>query len=189
MIVGSILLNKPLAILPVQILWINIVNDGLPHFSLAFEKGDDSVMREKPIAKNEPLLSKEMKIIIFAAGLIRDFFYFALFYYMMKKGIEIGYIRTLIFAAIGTDSLVYIFSLRNLKRSIWKSNPFSNKYLLGAVSVSFTFLILGVYWGPLQSILSTQSLAPWSWGLIAAISFLNICMIETIKLFFVVKDK
>ena len=62
----------PLAILPAQILWINIVNDGLPDFSLAVEKGDKNIMSAKPIKKNEHILSKEMKAVIFGAGITRD---------------------------------------------------------------------------------------------------------------------
>ncbi|MFH1522248.1 MAG: HAD-IC family P-type ATPase [Patescibacteria group bacterium] len=189
LIVGSILLGLPLAILPVQILWINIVNDGLPHFSLAFEKGEKDIMNSKPIKKGEPIINKEMKIIIFAAGLIRDFFVFGIFYYLLKNYFEINYIRTVVFAAVGVDSLMYIFSLRSLRQSIWRMNPFSNIYLIGAVIISFIFLFAAIYWPPLQSILSTTPLGINSWLLIFSTGLLSIIMIEVIKYYYVVRLK
>ena len=189
LIVGSLIFNAPLAILPAQILWINIVNDGLPDFSLAFEKGDDLIMAEKPIAKNENLLNKEMKAIVFIAGIIRDFSIFALFYFLWKKmpG-EIEYLRTLIFAILGVKSLMTIFSLRRFRVSIWRYSPFGNRYLLAAVAASFALLLLGIYWSPFQIILGTVSLNLFSWLIIIAIGLLSIAMTEIVKKYFILNN-
>ncbi|MDD5072035.1 MAG: HAD-IC family P-type ATPase, partial [Patescibacteria group bacterium] len=181
LIAGSVIAGAPLAILPTQILWINIVNDGLPNFSLAFEKGDKGMMTAKPVKKKEPIINKEMKTIIFAAGLIRDFFVLAIFYYLLKNNFDIGYIRTLVFAAVGVDSLMYIFSLRSLERPIWRLNPFSNLYLVGAVAVSLFLLLIAIYWPPLQSVLATSPLSANSWLLVVSTGLLSIIMIEIIK--------
>ena len=181
LITGSILFGMPLALLPVQILWINIVNDGLPDFSLAFEKGEKGIMQNKPLKKSEPILSKEMKTIIFSAGLIRDFFYFGIFYYLHSNSYDIDYIRTLIFAMIGVDSLVYIFSLRNLHEPIWKNNLFSNKILIIAVLISFFLLLIAIYWAPLQTALHTVALPLNNWILIFTVSMATLSMIEIVK--------
>ncbi len=185
LITGSIILGMPLAILPAQILWINIVNDGLPNFSLAFEKGGPGIMKEKPINRNEPILNREMKTIIFAAGLIRDFFVFGIFYYLFRHNFELVHLRTIIFAAIGLDSLMYIFSLRSLKRPLWRLNPFSNLYLVVAVGISLFLLLIAIYWPPLQAILNTTALGWESWFLIVTAGVLSILMIEVTKKIFV----
>jgi Ca2+-transporting ATPase len=193
LIVGSIFFNTPLALLPTQILWINIVNDGLPHFSLAFEKEDDKIMEEKPMEKEQPLLTPEMKRIIFGVGIFRDILLFGIFYYFWTKfendpaGIE--YLVTFIFATLGVKSLLSIFSFRSLSRSILKSNPFSNPYLLIAVATSFSLLVLGVHWHPLQNILSTVDLSLSSWMWIFAFSIFNITLIEFAKLKYITKPK
>ena len=187
LIAGSIILKMPLAILPVQILWVNIVNDGFVHFPLAFEKNDDSIMSEKPLKKNEPILNKEMKIIIFAVGIIRDLIIFAIFINMYQNNLSIDYIRTLVFVYLGVNSLIYIFSLRNLNVHIWEMNPFSNKYLLVGVFTSFFFMLLGIYWGPLQTILSTVHLGVPDWTLIISLSLLTVLMMEVVKHFFMIK--
>ncbi len=193
LIIGSILLNTPLAILPAQILWINIVNDSMPHFSLAFEKDHGTVMKEKPIKKNEPLLSVEMKKIIFIVGIIRDLLIFALFFalWQMWQGdaAQIAYLRTLMFAILGTKSLCSIFSLRSFHTRIWHLNIFQNKYLNLAVLGSFAFLLLGIYWGPLQKILSTVDLDLAGWVIAFSIGIFSIALIELVKTPYIIKNK
>jgi len=184
LIVGSIVSGAPLAILPAQILWINIVNDGFPNFALAFEKGDKGIMEEKPIKKELPIINKEMKTIILVAGFVRDFFILGIFYYLLSHSFDISYVRTVIFAAVGVDSLIYIFSLRSFKEPIWRLNPFSNPYLIGTVSLSLFFLLAAIYWPPLQLILSTESLSLNSWLLVLSTGFLTIGIIEIIKHYF-----
>lgn len=189
LIVGSILMGMPLAVLPTQILWINIVNDGLPNFSLAFEKGGKGVMRQKPIKKNESIINTEMKIIIFAAGLIRDFFIFGIFVYLYKHAMDINLLRTIVFAAIGVDSLMYVYSLRSFSRPVWRMNPFSNLYLVGATLASLGLLLIAIYWAPLQAILSTVALSWNDWLLVLSTGVLSIIMIEWIKHYFIVRNK
>lgn len=188
LIVGSIGLGLPLAILPIQILWINIINDGLPNFSLAFEKGDRDVMREKPIKRNEPIINGEMKAITFAAGLVRDFFIFGIFIYLFKNSFGLDYIRTVVFAAVGVDSLMYVYSLRSLRNPLWTMNPFGNIYLVGATLVSLSLLLAAIYWPPLQAVLSTVPLSLNSWCLVASTGILSIAMIEMVKIYYAKKD-
>ncbi len=189
LIVGAIFFGLPLPIIPVQILWINIVNDGLPDFSLAFEKGDQGIMETKPIRKNERIINNEMKVIIFAAGIIRDLFIFAIFLYLFRYNFDLTYIRTIVFAAIGVDSLFYIFSLRSLSCPIWKMNPFSNFYLVMAVAISLFLLLAAIYWSPLQRVILTVPLHLNAWLLIFSYGALSMMMIEIVKHYFIVKKK
>ncbi len=187
LVVGSILMGAPLAILPAQILWVNIVNDGLPNFSLAFEKEEKGIMKRKPISRKEPIINTEMKVIIFAAGLIRDLFYFAIFWYFLKLNLNIDYIRTFIFAIVGFDSLLYVFSLRSLTQPIWRINPFSNKYLIFATLISLMLLLLAIYFPPLQNALSTVALSAKDWLAIIGVSIVSISLVELSKYHFIVK--
>ncbi|MDP3043057.1 MAG: HAD-IC family P-type ATPase [bacterium] len=186
LIIGSIMLGTPLAILPVQILWINIVNDGLPHFSLAFEKGEKNIMNDKPIKKEEPIMNKEMKTIIFGAGIARDLLILGLFIWLYQQGAEIAYLRTIFFAILGVKSLMSVFSLRSLRQPIWRINPFSNLYAVAAAIASFILLLLGIYWTPLQSVLSTVDLRGSEiWLLIISIGLISMIMIEAVKYKFI----
>jgi len=188
LIVGSILLNAPLAILPAQILWINIINDGFPHFSLAFEKSSDRIMKQKPLKKNEPLLNSEMKTIIFITGIARDLIVFGIFYFLWINNTDIEYLRTLMFVTLGLKSLFSIFSIRKFHTSIWDYNPFSNSKMVFAVLLSATFLAAGVYFAPFRHILSTSSNFDLKgWGIAIGVGFLSIIMLEITKLKFIKK--
>jgi magnesium-transporting ATPase (P-type) len=77
-----------------------------------------------------------------------------------------------------------IFSIRALRRPIWFMNPFGNKYLLMAVSGSFIFLLLGVYWSPLQVILDTSALDSFGWVTAFLVGLISIFLIELVKVVF-----
>ncbi|MFH1744937.1 MAG: HAD-IC family P-type ATPase [bacterium] len=183
LIVGCIFLNLELALLPAQILWINILNDGLMNFSLAFEKGEDAVMGEKPVNKSEPLLNSEMKIIIFAVGLIRSFSFLLIFLFLYDFQ-NIEYLRTLIFAMLAVASLAGMYSIRSLRKPIFRLNPFSNKYLMWATVAIFSFLFLGIYSRFLQPFLHTTGLRAGSWVLIFGAGVFSIVMIEAVKYYY-----
>ena len=181
LIAGSILLGYPLALIPAQILWMNIVQDGIPGFTLAKEKDSSGVMNRKPLKKDEPILNKEMKIIIFAVGLSRDFLIFAIFIFMVKTSVDIAYIRTFIFAALSTNSLMNLFSIRSLINPIWNSNPFANMYLNIGVLASFLLLLVAIYYPPLQLILSTVSIGIYTWLVIILLGLATMLLIELVK--------
>ncbi len=189
LIVGSIIFGTPLAILPAQILWINIINDGLPHFSLAFEKGAAGTMKKKPVPKTAPIVDKEMKIIIFGVGIVRDSAILAMFIWMYKQGWDIHYLRTLFFVILGVKSLMTIYSIRSLSQPIWKINPLRNFYLLLATSVSFILLLIAVHLPLLQKFLDTEALSLSSWGVAVAVGLFSIILTEIGKFHFLKSDK
>ncbi|MFP4514982.1 MAG: cation-translocating P-type ATPase [Parcubacteria group bacterium] len=189
LIIGAIIFGLPLPLLPAQILWINIVNDGFPSFSLAFEKGESGLMKKKPFSKKEPLLNKEMKTIIFITGAVRYILYFALFVYFLRLDLNIDYIRTVIFTIVGISSLLYVFSLRSFIKPVWKMNPFSNTYLNFATLASLLLLILAIYFAPLQNAMKTVALSLNDWLLVFAFSIVNIILIEISKFYFISKNK
>ncbi|HUV46547.1 MAG TPA: HAD-IC family P-type ATPase, partial [Candidatus Bathyarchaeia archaeon] len=76
---GSLLFGLPTPLLPAQILWINLVEDGLPGLALAFEPKDEGLMNEIPRKKGTPILDKEIKILIFIIGLTTDLLLFGIF--------------------------------------------------------------------------------------------------------------
>lgn len=189
LVAGSIFLNAPLAILPAQILWLNIVHDGPPDFALAFEKGNPAMMEKAPRGRKTPLLSLQMKIIIFGTGIVMNVILLALFFYLLGGKMEISHLRTLIFAILGVKSLLAIFSLRSLSRPIWKFNPFSNVYLLGAIAISTALFLPAIYWPPLQNLLATVSLPLKDWLIVFVFAILNLFLIEGTKIFFIIKQK
>lgn len=185
LILGSILFNLPLALLPTQILWINILNDGLPSFSLAFESNDDGVMKRRPIKRSESIFTSEMKAILFGVGLVREVLLFAGFYYcathLAVLGWSLSYLRTLLVAILIVKSITAIFSLRSFTLPLHKIKQFTNPYLFMALGVDLALLIAAVYWPVLNRLLKTEPLSAKSWLIVLAVALANILMMEIVK--------
>ncbi len=186
----SLLLGWPLPVLAVQILWVNLIEDGLPDIALAFEPKEKDLMKQKPQDHRVVLLTKEMKVLIFIIGLITDAFLLGLFYYLLKySGYSIAHIRTVIFAALTIDSLFYVFSCKSLRRNIWQINLLSNKLLIIAWLFGIVMLLAAVYLAPLQTLLRTVPLNSFDWILILGLGVLNIVLIEAVKYYFIARRR
>lgn len=184
---GALLLGLPLPILALQILYINIVTDGFPSVSLSFEPGEKDVMQQKPRKKDEPLLNTEMKFLIFIIGIITDLILFGVYFYLLKRGADMVYIRTFIFTALAVASLFYIFSCKSLRKSIWHINIFSNKYLVAAVLFGFALQLFALYTPFMREIFELTILGLKDWLWLIGFGFLNITAIEIGKYIFIHK--
>lgn len=186
---GALLVGFPLPITALQILYVNIVNDGPPNIALAFEPEESDIMRQKPRKKNEPILNSEMKVLIFIIGIFTDLVLFGLYFYLRSLGWELDLIRTVIFAALAVDSLFYVFSVKSLRQPIWKINLLSNKYLIWSVIIGFGLLVLAIYVPFIQHPLELRPLRFENWLLLFGLGIFNIIMIEIGKAFFIHKKK
>jgi len=186
LILGSLVLKFPLPLLPAQILWVNIINDGFPALSLTAEPGEKDVMRFKPRRKHDKILNNELKIIIFIVGIALNFFVLLTFWYLLKfTSYSLEHIRTIIFSIIALDSLLYIFSCRSLRNSIFSVGFFSNPILLFAVVGSFILQLVAIYAPPMQAIMGTVPLTDFKdWTLILSLGFIKIIAFEITKYIF-----
>lgn len=186
----SILLGAPLPIIAVQILWVNLIEDGPLALSLAFEPKEKDLMKQRFQGHNVPLLTKEMKVLIFIIGLISDLFLLGLFFWLIKySGYEISHIRSIIFVGLTIDSIFYVFSCKSLRRSIWHINPFSNKFLIASWTFGAIALLAALYLPPLQALLRTVPLNFFDWQLMLSLGLLNVALIEFTKHYFIVRHQ
>lgn len=188
--ISKIFFGWPLPILAPQILWNNVVEDTLPNIAYAFEPKEEDVMKRKPSAAKTPLLTKEMKILIFGTGLIDQFIALFVFWYLWGcKGMDLDYVRTLVFATICIDTAFVVFSYKNLRKNIWNISLFSNKWLNISALVVFFSLALAVYFPPLQQILQTVPLGMGSWILLIGVGLTSVLLIEITKWYFISRHK
>jgi len=184
---GALLFGFPLPVLAAQILWINIVEDTLPAMALSYEKEKKDILQEKIKKSENKILNKEIKFLVGVICTITSLILFGLFVYFYKAGWAMGHIRTIIFAAIGVDSLFYIFSCKNLKKSIWRYNIFDNSFLLISVIFGFFMIALAIYLPLFQNILKLAPLNAYDWMILISIGLFNLLAIELGKLFFIHK--
>jgi Ca2+-transporting ATPase len=177
----SISMGLPLPLLPAQILWINLVEDGLPDIALTTEQETEGVMEEKPKGLKEPMLNKPIKLWMLSVFFITGIASFLIFFITWKITGDLEKTRTIVFALMCLDSLSFSFSVRSFKKTVFRKDIFSNRYLTGAVIVSLMFLVVAIYWLPLQKILSTTPLNLTEWTVIIAVTLLEVLLISFTK--------
>jgi len=186
---ASIMAGFPLPITAVQILWVNLIEDGFPSIALAFEPKEKGLMKQKPYGHKAPLLTREMKVIIFIIGLITDLMLLGLFFWLWNKNHDITYVRTMVFAALSIDSVFYVFSCRSLKRNIWHINIFSNRLLVIAWVVSIIALVATLYLPILNTLLKTVPLGFYDWIILVGLGLSELGLIEAAKHYFIVRHE
>jgi Ca2+-transporting ATPase len=173
------LLNLPLPLLPLQILWINIVTDSLPALALGAEKAEKGIMEKAPHKKGESILKKFM-LFMAIVTVIQTIGYIAFFWYGLSTDRLLGIdtfnlavpsqARTIIFTGIVLFELVVVFNCRGLKKSLLNGGFFENKKLIAAVGISVILQLIIVYHPLMQAIFKTTPLGPMEWGIIILIS-------------------
>jgi len=155
-IIGALGLGLGLPLLPTQILWLNLVTDGITGVSLAVEPGHNEVLGEKPWSSKENVLSKDIipfLILMIGTMLLATIITFNQF---LPHGIDKA--RTGAFVVMSLTQLFNVFNLRSIKYSVFKIGFFKNKFLIGGVLVSFLAMLAVIYIPVLQKTFSFVSL-------------------------------
>jgi len=169
-------LGMPLALLPLQILWINLVTDGLPGLALGVEKAERDTMRRPPYPPKES---------VFARGIGRDILWVGLVIGLLSLGVGYWYWvrdlptwQTMVFSTLTISEMGYVLAIRSQRDSLFSLGVFSNRLLIGAVLLT-TLLQIGVVYVPfLQVIFETVPLT---------IPDLSICFAASVVLFALVE--
>lgn len=180
LILFSVLFGVPLAITAVQILWVNLIDDGLPSLALTIDPKDDHLLKRKPLSPQTPLINKEMLGLIMLISSITALACFLIFTQLVQVR-EPQYAQTVVFAILSIESLLYIFSCRSLEKSVWEIPFFNNIPLLLACGFGVVLTILSVHVPILQKLLGTVSLPIQEWQLIFVVCGMITILIETFK--------
>ena len=168
-------LENPL--LPIQILFVNLVTDGLPAIALGVDPADSDIMFEKPREKNESVFARGLTEKIVIRGCLIGACTILSFIGGKYYGMNIEACRTLALGTLVLSQLIHVFECRSEKLSLFEINPFTNLYLIGAVGISVIMLLGIVYIPFLQGIFHTIPLDFGQWSIIlffsGIISFIN----------------
>ena len=185
---GALLLGMPLPLTAAQILWINLVTDGLPDIALTFEPGEKDIMDEPP-RKKDRFLDSEMKVLIFIIGIITDLFLFGIYFYLMGRSADLAHIQTLIFTTLAMASLFFVFACKSIRHTLFSTKILNNLWLIGAVGVAFGLQLIAVYVPFFQKILRTVPLTLEDWILVGVVGVVNILAIEFGKWIFILRRR
>lgn len=133
-------------LLPMHILWINLVTDSLPALALAVDPADKNSMKRKPIKNSKGIFSKGMSWRILYQGVwIGLITLMAFILGLSSEGTSEEKIRiaqTMAFSVLALSELVHVFNVRNNQESIFKSNPFNNGKLILAIAISAALMLV-----------------------------------------------
>jgi len=161
--------HLPLIFTPVQILWVNLVTDGLLVTPLAMEPKEEDVMDQPPRKPNEKIINRDIMLNTIYVGI---FMMIGTLYVFMKEWNGGGLIRaqTLGFTTMAMFQVFNALNCRSRTKSVFKIGFFTNKYLFGAIAASVTLQVLATLLPPLKVALGTTSISAWDWLTIILIS-------------------
>ena len=182
LITGALLLKLPLPLTAAQILWINLVTDGFPNLALTIDPKRSALMKERPRKESEPLLNSEIKLLVFIISSVTGLSALAIFSFFIKISNDVALSQTLVFAILGIDSLLYVFSCKNLRKPLFKDKTaFSNKALLVAVGGGIFLQLIALYAPFFKKFMGLVTLNFYHWLIVLITSFLVILIIEGVK--------
>ncbi len=135
----SILFDLPLPLTAIQLLWLNVVTDGLQDISLSFERVSDDVMNEKPIKTTESLFNKELLIEVLVSGIAIGILVFIIWYNLINSYIRIDFARGYVMTLMVFIQNIHVLNCRDEKQSIFKLKLNKN-FLLPIVIISSILL-------------------------------------------------
>lgn len=181
-IIGSaVLFGWPIPITPAQILWIKLIESPLPATSLSFEEPNHDVLLDKPRGRNEQLLTKGIKLNIAFYALVMDVIALSVFYYYWQGTGNIEKTRTLMFVALGMSTLFNIYNVRSLGDSVFRVNPFKNRFLVMATIIGFLLFLLAIYSSFMNKVLDTVPLNLNDWFVIMSYALTSLVVFEVGK--------
>ncbi len=181
LLVASIV-GMPLPLLPVQILWTNLVTDGLPALGLAMEKVDPTVMERKPRPKDEGIVTTRLLMVMTLQGAFMAVCTLAVYWvdlYILGASVEEA--RTIAFATLVFSQKFHVFNCRSEWQSIFELGPFTNRMLNLAVVLILVTQVLITHIPQLQPIFKVTPLSPAKWLLVLIASVQPLIWMEIIK--------
>ncbi len=181
-------------LLPIHILWINLVTDSLPALALAFDPANSDIMNRKPVKPGKGVFTKGMTWRIMYQGIMIGVLTLVAFMIGLattnhpidglsldKSKIEVG--QTMAFVTLAFCELVHVFNVRNNKKSIFKTGILNNMKLIGAVVLSAILMLVILIIPGLRHLFSIPVLPTQNIIELILLIFAPLLIVEIFKLF------
>ncbi|MET3505099.1 calcium-translocating P-type ATPase, SERCA-type [Halalkalibacter oceani] len=166
----AMMLGMPLPLVAIQILWINLVTDGLPAMALGMDQAEGDVMKRPPRSPTEGVFARGLTWKILSRGFMIGVVTLVAFSLTLEAHPdELIRAQTVAFVTLVMAQLIHVFDCRS-EYSIYHRNLFENRYLVGAVLISTLLMLAVIYYPPLQVIFHTVALTEREWLLVLAMA-------------------
>ena len=187
---SAVLVGSYIPLLPIHILWINLVTDTLPALALGMDSGDPDIIKEKPRDPKESLFARGGARFTVLNGIWVGAITTMAFWIGMGRGAALGLDadtkldlgRTMAFCVLSICQLFHAFDCRNWKKSLFSIGFFSNRWLVGALVVGLLLQCSLVLFAPLAAFFKVQVLGSLDWLIVFGLAVSPIILNELAKL-------
>ena len=170
--------HEPL--LPIHILWVNLVTDSLPALALGVDPAEAGIMDRHPRDPGRGIFDRSMLTRILYQGAMVGGLSIAAFLIGQQYSLTIG--RTMAFAVLALSQLVHVFNVRSNTRSLFAAGFFTNPQLVGAILLSAILQLLVIFVPAIADIFKVTQLNGIQWLWVAALSIAPLVIVELVKL-------
>jgi Ca2+-transporting ATPase len=180
----SILLGWEVPLLPIQLLWLNLVTDSFPAMALGVENAEPGIMKQPPRSTKEAILDKEMLGGIVFQAIAISFASLLSYYWAMRMygtGSGLIHARSVVFTTLILSELLRAFSSRSQNYTLFRIGFFTNIRMVQAVFASFMLTFVVLYIPALNEVFDVVPLTLRDWQLVTAFSFIPLLVGELYK--------
>lgn len=174
------MMGLPVALLPIHILWINLLSDGLPAISLSFEKAEKNIMKRPPRPPGQSVFSGGRGMHMIWVGLLMAGIALAAQSWAIRNGLHW---QTIVFNVLCLAQMGHVLAIRSETASLFSTGIFSNKLLLLSVFITLVLQAVITYSPFFQPVFKTASLSLKEFIIVGAVSSLVFVAVELEKLF------
>jgi calcium-translocating P-type ATPase len=182
MILTALGAGWPLPMVAAQLLWLNLVTNGLQDVALAFEPGEPDVLQRPPRARAEGVMSALLWERTVVAGLVMAAGTLVLFGWELSRGATLGYAQTVALTTMVLFQMFHVGNCRSEHRSIFTRSPFSNPFLFLATIAALGIHVGALYFAPTQLVLRVEPLEREAWMRIVGVAASILVAMEVHKL-------
>jgi magnesium-transporting ATPase (P-type) len=177
----SLATGSPLPLLPVQLLWLNLVTNGIQDVALAFEPGDKTVLSRPPRPPREPIFNRLMIERTVIAALVMGCIGFGLFYWALANGWQEASARNALLLLMVLFENVHVFNCRSETRSAFALSPLRSPILMLGMLTAFSIHVAMLYLPLGQTLLATEPVSAEQWLMLACLSLPILLVMELQK--------
>ena len=181
MVLLAVITGLPVPLLPVQLLWLNLVTNGIQGVALAFEPGEGDSLRRKPRPPGEAVFNRLMVERLLVAVLVVGGGGFLVYDIAIRMGWAVGDARNLLLLAMVLFENFHVGNCRSETRSAFTLSPLRSPVLFFGTLGAFLVHVSGMYVPFLQDMLGTKPVEPWVWGAAIGVSVLIVPAVELHK--------
>jgi len=177
----SIVAGLPLPLFAVQLLWLNLVTNGIQHVALAFERGEPGVLHRRPRSSNEPLFNRSMVEQVLLSGCYMGTCAFTFYFWAVESGIPEERARNLLLLLMVLFENVHALNARSESRSAFAVPLGANPFLILAILGAQGCHIAALYLPGISDVLRVQPVAPADWLAVALLALSLLLVVELRK--------